>query len=155
MNDFHLLVFWISSMIVGTIMGYERGRWETGFVLGLLGGPVGAIAAGLLRPSPRWEVERRKLLDLHDKQLNSERSAKRKERRQQVAAMKELYADLESQMQDNQFDFAQGLEMLASRLEEVIAAQPQYDSQLRVWVEWLGNHSVQVRSIVGESSAKT
>jgi uncharacterized membrane protein YeaQ/YmgE (transglycosylase-associated protein family) len=53
------LVLWVVGIFVATAVGSMKGRTPTGFVLGLLLGFVGAIAALFLKDADELRIHRR------------------------------------------------------------------------------------------------
>ncbi len=51
MTAFLGLCVWLMSLVVAAYLGFDRGRWATGLLLGLFFGPLGVVAAGLMQPS--------------------------------------------------------------------------------------------------------
>lgn len=137
MTPFIVLIAWLISLLIATYVGYDRGRWEAGLALGLVGGPLGAIAAGMLTPSVEAETERRYALDGQLKKLAQTDAARNRQRKREADTLADLANALEKQIEEQQRPFAEGLENLAHRLEEIAKVDPAREVTLRHWINWL------------------
>ena len=146
MNEFHWLLLWIGSVLLATVVGYDRGRWAMGLTFGLLFGPLGALATGLLTPSPEVEARRRYQVDRQLSLLKRSLAARVKERRDEAAALASAVTAIEEDMKNRRPTLGEGLSDLAGELEQLTRADPAREPDLRNWIEWLNEHSGLVRS---------
>lgn len=141
------LCAWVMSLIVATYLGYERGRWVAGFVLGLLFGPLGAIAAGLLCPSILCAAERQRDVERQIALLRRQDQREISRRREARAQLDALVHAVESQMDHEDDGFADRLEELAHDLDGLSHSEPMQNGKLRMWCGWLVDRAHWIRSI--------
>ena len=147
MGPFFWLCTWIMSLLVATYLGYDRGRWAEGMALGLLFGPLGAIAAGLLRPSVECVGQRQYELHQLLQQLRDDDRRAAGERRRNRDALNRLAEALEEGYDAEQTGFAEDLEQLAGDLEDMAGDEPSRQPKLRKWSTWLKGKASTVRSL--------
>jgi hypothetical protein len=139
------LTLWILSIAASTFIGFDRGRWAEGIVLGVSLGPIGAIATGLLPPSHEWEGRRRYLLNEEIAKHRKLAAEYAKQREEEVRRMRELVSSLAESIQSQQHEPSDGLDELAANLRNVIRDLPQTESRLRPSIEWLEARAQRVR----------
>lgn len=145
MLPFYVFLAWIISAGAATAVGYDRGRWEMGLVLGIACGPIGVIAAGLLMPSYQWQADRQYQIDRDMGRLRREDVAKVKERKRESQRVDYLVNALGEQIERRRLGLADGLTDLASELREFVDGDPQLEQRLERWINWLGENAQSVR----------
>ncbi len=141
-----LLLTWLGSLLLGAFLGYERGRWQTGLLLGLFLGPLGALAAGLLVPSLAWECRRRYLVH---QQVSAARKAderRARERRREAAEFSKIADNLKAQIDDDRMIHTEQLDHLANELERIVETKSVRKPDLATWISWLRDQSQTERS---------
>jgi hypothetical protein len=136
---------WLLSLFVATFLGFEKGRWLAGLLLGLLFGPLGAIGAGLMLPSVEYTADRNHLLRRQVAELERRDRLEMRKRRRAKAEMDALVSDIEGQVESEELFFADGLEELAYQIEQIDGQGGSDDKQLRNWVGWLQDKANVVR----------
>lgn len=144
MTGFWILLAWVLSLLIGTYLGYERGRWLEGMLLGLLG-PLGAIAAGLLKPSLLWEAQRRYIVACHMAKMRTEAVAELRHRREDARHFDDMVVALEEQVHGQKLALSDGLDSLASELGQIAEGETPRAESLRKWSAWLAERSQLVR----------
>ncbi len=145
MLPFYLFLAWLISIVAATAVGYDRGRWEMGLVLGIACGPIGVIAAGLLMPSYQWQADRRYQIDKDMGRLKRDDVAKLKERKAESQRVDYLVNALGEQIERRRLGLAAGLTDLAAELREFVDGDPQLEQRLDRWISWLGENAQSVR----------
>ena len=146
MEQLTILLVWLASLAVATYLGYDRGRWEAGVCLGLLFGPLGAVAAGLMPPSHEWEARRRYQLDQEFALYRKEEEARARQRQQDAQMFQNLVNNLESQTREDRADLSQQLNELVTQLNDLAASAPGAEEKLRRWIAWLSTRAENIRS---------
>ncbi|MCK4343525.1 MAG: hypothetical protein KAY37_17565 [Phycisphaerae bacterium] len=137
---------WLLSLLVATYLGYDRGRWVAGLLLGLLFGPLGVIAAGLMQPSLEYLSERTRAVQHEVAQLHRKDRLEVRKRRKARADLDAWVTDVERQTDLEDVGFADGLQELAADIEALAESEPDQDGKLRTWAGWLTNKAEKVRS---------
>ena len=137
---------WLLSLFVATFLGFDKGRWETGLLLGLLFGPLGVIGAGLMLPSIEYTAERNHLLRRRVADFERRDRIENRKRRRAKAELDALVNDIEERVDHEELFFADGLEELAHQIEHLDGQDQPADKQLRNWVGWLQDKAKTVRS---------
>lgn len=137
---------WLLSLFVATFLGFEKGRWAAGLLLGLLFGPFGVIGAGLMLPSIEYTAERNHLLRRQVAELERRDRIENRKRRRAKAQLDALVNDIEGRVENEELFFADGLEELAHQIEQIDDQDGANDGQLRTWVGWLQDKAKSVRS---------
>jgi hypothetical protein len=145
-NELWLILTWIASLLVGTYLGSDRGRWAEGVCLSLLFGPLGALAAGLLTPSYEWDARRRYGLHNEFERLGREETARRRQRREEQAVFDSLVQTLENHLRLREESLADQLQQLAEDLEALVVADPSKEEKVRKWIAWLSHRAQLARA---------
>lgn len=146
MNLYLWLCLWLMSLLVATFLGYDRGRWSTGLLLGLLFGPLGVIAAGLMQPSVEYSGERAYALQHELARLHKRDRLAARRRRRARAEMEAWASDVEQQAESQEVGFADGLQELADSMDTLEQTGATPDMKSREWATWLRDKADVVRS---------
>lgn len=142
----HIGLLWLMSLLAATFLGYDRGRWAAGLLLGLCFGPLGVIAAGLMQPSVESCAQRARAAQRHLATLGRMDRAEMLRRRKEKAALDAFVHDVEGQLEIGDLTFADGLRTLARDLEGAAGAEAASDGRMRNWAGWLHEKAGQVES---------
>lgn len=145
MSLFVGLCVWLVSLLIATWLGYERGRWAAGVVLGLGGGPLGALAAGLMQPSV--EASARRAFAVQHRLAELHRSAKiaRERRRAERARLDSLVNTVEQSVVSQEQALAEGLQRLAGELRGAARGNGG-DGRWGAWEGWLQERAAEVHA---------
>ncbi len=146
MTQFYLILFWMACAGIATAVGYDRGRWLAGILLGVAGGPVGAIAAGLLRLSPEIEAEQRFAVDRQLSRMKHDEVTRMRQRQTAKRQVDYLIGALEEQVERRRLGLADGLDELAEQLADHINGDEEQSQRVKGWVTWLQQNARSVRS---------
>lgn len=144
MDQFLLLTIWLVSLPAATWLGIERGRWLAGLLLGLLCGPMGVVAAGLMQPALETAGARAYALHKQLIQLRRLEDRDHRERRRARAEFDRWVSDVEHQRAIEELGFAEGLQELAGELGALGdgGASPE---RMQGWAGWLKDKAASVR----------
>lgn len=140
-----ILSGWLIGALLATYVGFDRGRWLEGMLLGICAGPLGVFAAGFLQPSIAVVVQREYAL-LYELDLRRQQEAKEAaEKRKRQQELQALVSAVETQGGVRELGLAEGLEQLAHDLEGAAGGEKTLDNRLRSWSTWLKDHAYDVR----------
>jgi hypothetical protein len=145
MTTFIGLCVWLACILLATWIGFDRGRWGVGLILGLLCGPLGVVAAGLMLPSVACVCEREYLVQRELTLWRRRDEAEARKRKQQRANIEAWANDVEQQLTVRELGFAEGLQELAQDLTSLGAGRAPDDARLRSWAGWLQDKAGEVR----------
>lgn len=144
-DSFYLICLWLMSLFAATYLGYDRGRWEAGLLLGLFFGPLGVIAAGLMNPSIELAAQREHLLQLHLARLERAHRKEIAERRRARDDLGALADAVDTELRVGDGHFADQLDELATDLHALTRSEGVPPDKLRLWTEWLSDKAEFVR----------
>ncbi len=146
MTWFGGLCVWLVSLLIATFLGYDRGRWAAGLLLGLVFGPLGIIAAGLMQPSVEYEGQRRYIIECQVAECRRRDELALRKKRKARAELDALAHSVEERLDHADVGFADGLQELAGDLKHIGDSEPPPDGKLRSWVTWLNDKAEMVRT---------
>jgi hypothetical protein len=136
---------WLISLLAATFLGYDRGRWATGLLLGLFFGPIGVVAAGLMFPSVENTAMRNREVQRLVSHLTREERRDVRRRRKERDRFDEWVRDVESQVEGRNVNLADGMELLAHDIEALPEGTRLDEEKLRAWAGWLSERARAVR----------
>ncbi len=145
MATFVGLCTWIMCMLLATWIGYDRGRWVAGLLLGLLSGPFGVVAAGLMLPSLACVAQREYRLQRELTARRQRDASEARQRKQQRANIDAWASDVEHQLSVRELGFAEGLQELSDDLRHLTDGEAADDARLKSWAGWLRERAGEVR----------
>lgn len=148
MDGFVLLSAWLAGMLGATWLGYDRGRWGAGLLLGICLGPLGLVAAGLMPPSYAWQAERDYRLSNYLESLRRRDQKVAAQRRRSRAEFESWVTDIEKQVKSEDLRLAEGLEELATQIDQSQGNGEACDEPpaLHPWSGWLKEKAERVRN---------